>query len=192
MPKIALMVQYYFSTPCSIPPSAHLIKVHNCGKFHQCSTCDCQVINFQGFYSDSASMNWPFWVFAGPYSHRNGRVMPNFSQVVVFMQIKSVFSKSFKNLHFPWNRTHPKFTLLVQFLTQFIPENQQKLLKATILQKLHSQEYQKTLTQDYKVWRFLVKLNKKSLRKKIGANYPWAESNSLSKALIDYNIHIFW
>ena len=79
-----------------------LIEVRNCGKLRQYSICGCQVTNFHPWIVS-------FCFVLDPYS-------PKFSQEVIFMQIKTVFYKPFKNLRFHWNMTYPQFTPLVHFL----------------------------------------------------------------------------
>ena len=46
----------------------HLMEVHNHGKFHWCSICGCQVINFQMFSSQCSNHEMvPFWGVSGPF-----------------------------------------------------------------------------------------------------------------------------
>ena len=37
------------------------MELHNCSISYQCNVCDYQVINFQFFCGNAASMKWPFW-----------------------------------------------------------------------------------------------------------------------------------
>ena len=56
----------------------------NRGKFHQYSICGCQVIHFQFFTTDSASMKWSFsGIFWGPYSPKDSPILFKFSSEIL-------------------------------------------------------------------------------------------------------------
>ena len=86
----------------------HLIEVHNCGKFHYCSTCGCQVINFQMF-------SWRCSIHEiGP---SGGSSLLKFRPEVFSHEIKTVSELSFKTKCLSGNGTHPKFTVIFLWVT---------------------------------------------------------------------------
>ena len=111
---------YAFLRPVSytpiICPIKCLMEVHNCGKFHWCSICGCQVINFQMFsWQCSIHEMAPFGGFLGPFSPKYGSSLLKFRPEVFFHKTKTVSEKSFKIKCLCGNRTYPKLTDLVHF-----------------------------------------------------------------------------
>ena len=76
----------------------NLIKVHNCGKFHQYSNCGCQVNPFQSF-------EYQINIHAVP---KYGQILLKFALEVTFQQTKTLFEERLKNMNFFANRTDPK------------------------------------------------------------------------------------
>ena len=93
-----------------------LMEVHNFGKFHKCSICGCQVINFQMFsWRCSIHEMAPFGGFLGPFSHKYGYSLLKFRPEVVSHKTKTVSEQSFKIKCLCGNRTYPKSMDLVHF-----------------------------------------------------------------------------
>ena len=122
----------------------HLMEVHNCGNFHYCSICGCQVINFQIFsWQCSIHEMASFGRFLGPFSLKYGSSLLKFRPEVVSHKTKTVSEQFFKIKCLSGNRTYPKLTVLVHFWTQF-PGNPKYCPKLLFSQKLSSYKYQIT------------------------------------------------
>ena len=64
------------------------MKIHNRGKFHEYSISGCQVIDFQFFCTDSASMKWPFLGgFLVPNSAKHCLILMKLSEKVCFYNL---------------------------------------------------------------------------------------------------------
>ena len=105
---------YAFLCPVSCTPIFCQIKclmeVHNYGKFHQCSICGCQVINFQMFsWQCSIHEMAPFFCgggrFLGPFSHKYGSSLLKFRPEVVSHKTKTVSEQSLLRVYAETGRT---------------------------------------------------------------------------------------
>ena len=102
--------------------SKGLIVIHNHGKFHQCSICGSQVINFQMFsWQCSTHEMASFGGFLSPFSPKYGSILLKLCLEVVYHKKKAVCKQCFKIMCLSTNWTYPKFTVLVYFWTQFTP-----------------------------------------------------------------------
>ena len=129
---------YIFLRPVSYTPIfcqiKRLMEVHNCSKFHQCSICGCQVINFETFS----------WRYRRLETNMT-RYCWNFNQRYVVHKKKAVSEQTFKIKCLSGNRTHPKLMVLVRFWAQFNPMKTQNITKnQNFFQKLNPYDHQKT------------------------------------------------
>ena len=77
----------YDSPPIFFQIVGHM-KIHNRGKFHEYSISGCQVIDFQFFCTDSASMKWPFLGgFLVPNSAKHCLILMKLSEKVCFYNL---------------------------------------------------------------------------------------------------------
>ena len=111
-----------------------LMEVHNCGKFHYCSICGCQVISFQMFsWQCSIQEMAPFGGgFLGPFPPKYGSSLLKFRPAVASHKAKTVSEHSFKIKCLSGNRTYPKLTNLVHFWAQFTPGKPKILPKVKV------------------------------------------------------------
>ena len=97
-----------------------LMKIHNRDKFHQCSLCGSQVINFPMFLWRCSIYEMAiFGGFLGPNSPKYCQILLNISKKVIFKEIQTVFEEFWKNLNFYRNGRYPKFAHLVQLWSPF-------------------------------------------------------------------------
>ena len=76
--------------------------------------------------------NGPFWEFLGLHSPKYCSILLEFRPEVVTRKNNTVFEKSFRISNFDSSRTHPEFTVLVYFWTQYTAGKLKIFLKTEI------------------------------------------------------------
>ena len=122
-------------------------------------------------------MKWPLfrgrgwaWALTPPNIVRS---CWNFEQRYPSNKTNTLLGKSFKILNFGSNGTHPKFTVLVHFGTQFTIGKPKQFLKTKISAKTSSLWISINVSpRSQKHHRILIKLSKKTFWAQIGSKLP--------------------
>ena len=122
-----------------------LMEVHNCGKFHWCSICGCQAIDFQMFlWRCSIHEMVLFGDFLGLFSTKYSSSLLKFWPEVVSHKKKTVFEQSFKISCLAETRCTESW-LFWSIVGRNLPlENTTYCQKQNVSQELNSHDYQIT------------------------------------------------